>query len=77
VLQIGRIVQQLKEAPHTFASFLDHILSSWASKKQLIVSLSSAEAEYRALATTSIELTWLQYLLHDIGLKLEHHPLIL
>jgi hypothetical protein len=49
---------------------------SWASKKQPTVSRSSAEAEYRALATTAAELTWLQYLLHDLGIQLEHRPLI-
>ncbi|KAL3565808.1 hypothetical protein D5086_033854 [Populus alba] len=48
-----------------FLVFLGDSLISWKSKKQPIVSRSSAEAEYRALATTSCELQWLIYLLND------------
>ncbi|KAF9664642.1 hypothetical protein SADUNF_Sadunf16G0039500 [Salix dunnii] len=40
------------------------------SKKQTMVSYSSAEAEYQALASTTCELTWLKTLLHDLGV---HH----
>lgn len=39
---------------------------SWKAKKQPIVSLSSAEAEYRALASTTTEITWVTYILKDI-----------
>jgi histone deacetylase 1/2 len=59
-----------------FCVYLGSHCISWASKKQPTVSRSSAEAEYRALATTAAELTWLQYLLHDLGIPLEHRPLI-
>ena len=37
---------------------------------------SSTEAEYRALATTTAELTWICYILRDIGLYLKR-PTIL
>lgn len=40
---------------------------SWKSKKQQTVSLSSAEAEYRALAITTVELVWLRNLLKDMS----------
>jgi len=43
---------------------------SWASKKQHTVSRSSAEAEYRALASTAPEITWITYILKDIGATL-------
>lgn len=49
-----------------FCIFLGHILIGWKSKKHPVISLSSAEAEYRALSKVVAELTWLSRLLHDI-----------
>ncbi|GAU43223.1 hypothetical protein TSUD_241130 [Trifolium subterraneum] len=45
--------------------FLGNSLISWKSKKQAVVSRSSSEAEYRALAQTTCEAQWLIYLLQD------------
>ena len=44
---------------------------SWRAKKQSTVSRSSAEDEYRALASTTCELTWLKKLLLDLQVP---HP---
>jgi hypothetical protein len=44
---------------------------SWKSKKQQIVSRSSAEAKYQALASTCYELMWLSSLLKDFRIP---HP---
>jgi len=41
--------------------------NSWKTKKQHIVSNSSAEAEYRAMAYTLYEIKWLRELLHSFG----------
>ncbi|XP_019267501.1 PREDICTED: uncharacterized protein LOC109244809 [Nicotiana attenuata] len=46
---------------------------SWKSKKQPTVSLSSAEAEYRALRQVVAEVSWLLRLLADIGLSITSH----
>ncbi|KAH0637483.1 hypothetical protein KY289_037398 [Solanum tuberosum] len=43
---------------------------SWKSKKQVSVSLSSAEAEYRSMRRLVAELTWLTRLLLDLSVHL-------
>ena len=50
-------------------------LISLRSKKQSIVSRSSVEVEYRSMATTTCELTWLLYLLKH--LHVQHNKLVL
>ncbi|CAH9097348.1 unnamed protein product [Cuscuta epithymum] len=40
---------------------------SWRTKKQATVSRSSAEAEYRSMASLTCELIWLRNLLHSLG----------
>jgi hypothetical protein len=57
-----------------FCFFLWDFLISWRSKKQHIVSRSSTEVEYRALADTTSELLALRWLLEDMGLT--HSSLI-
>ncbi|XP_015078087.1 uncharacterized protein LOC107021877 [Solanum pennellii] len=47
---------------------------SWTSKKQSTIARSSAEAEYRALASTASEMTWIMHLLHDLMVFLRSIP---
>ena len=49
---------------------------SWTAKKQPTVAQSSTEAEYRALATSVAELTWICYIVRDIGLYLKRPPVL-
>ncbi|KAM2009450.1 hypothetical protein ACFX16_004219 [Malus domestica] len=50
-----------------FCTFVGGNLVTWKSKKQSVVARSSAEAEYRAMASTACELIWLKGLLGDLG----------
>ncbi|XP_066365050.1 uncharacterized mitochondrial protein AtMg00810-like [Miscanthus floridulus] len=49
-----------------YAVFLDDNLVSWSSKRQPMVSRSSAEAEYKAVANAVAEVTWLRQLLLEL-----------
>ncbi|XP_070020253.1 uncharacterized mitochondrial protein AtMg00810-like [Nicotiana sylvestris] len=55
-----------------FCVFLGDSLISWKSKKQHVMSLSSVEAEYRALSKVVTELTWLTRVLADLGVQVSH-----
>jgi hypothetical protein len=49
-----------------YCVFLGGSLVSWKSKKQSNVAKSTAEAEYRTMATACLEITWLRYILDDL-----------
>ena len=49
--------------------FVGGNLVSWKSKKQGVVSRSSAESEYRAMAQSVCEIMWLHQLLMEVGIK--------
>ncbi|XP_026432297.1 uncharacterized protein LOC113329659 [Papaver somniferum] len=51
----------------SYCMFLGDSLITRRSKKQTVVSRSSAEAEYITLAHTTSEIVWLQWILGDMG----------
>ncbi|GJV22093.1 gag/pol polyprotein [Tanacetum coccineum] len=59
-----------------FSIYLGSNLISWTACKQRTVSRSSTEAEYKAFADTVAELTWLQALLHELGIRLSSAPIL-
>ncbi|KAH9677669.1 reverse transcriptase Ty1/copia-type domain-containing protein [Citrus sinensis] len=59
-----------------FRVYLGANLVSWSSKKQAVVSRSSTEAEYRALAHATSEVIWIQSLLVELRIQLSTTPII-
>jgi hypothetical protein len=53
-----------------YCVFLGESLVSWSSKRQLTVSRSSAEAEYRGIANGVADCTWLRHLLGELGFNI-------
>jgi hypothetical protein len=51
-------------------SLIGSSLIAWKTKKQTVVSRSSAEAELHAFACVTVEVTWLRWLLADFCVAL-------
>uniref|UniRef100_A0A2N9IDE7 CCHC-type domain-containing protein n=1 Tax=Fagus sylvatica TaxID=28930 RepID=A0A2N9IDE7_FAGSY len=49
---------------------------TWSAKKQLTMSRSSTESEYRALALASAQLCWFRTLLKDLGVFISAAPIL-
>ncbi|XP_065632023.1 uncharacterized mitochondrial protein AtMg00810-like [Quercus suber] len=57
-----------------FLVYLGYNPITWSAKKQETVSRSSTESEYRALASTAAELSWIRQILKDLGIFLPSSP---
>ena len=49
-----------------YCVFINGNLVSWKSKKHDVVAISSAEAEYRAMALATCEIIWVRHLLQEL-----------
>jgi hypothetical protein len=56
--------------------FLGRSLVCWSSKKQNCVSVSTAEAEYVAAASSCAQILWMRQTLRDYGLEYSKVPLL-
>jgi hypothetical protein len=63
------LVTPLNVTLSAYCIFLGGSLIAWKTKKQTAVSHSSAEAELRAMALATAEVTWLRWLLEDFGVS--------
>lgn len=52
-----------------YVVLLGNSLVSWKTKKQQVVSRSSAEAEYRSMALTLCEVKWIMELMRSLGIR--------
>ncbi|KAH9677213.1 retrovirus-related pol polyprotein from transposon RE2 [Citrus sinensis] len=59
-----------------YCIYFGNNLISWSSKKQAVVTRSSAESEYGALASASAEITWIQPLFSELNIKCTSLPTI-
>jgi hypothetical protein len=59
-----------------FCIFLGDALVSWSSKRQPVVSRSSAEAEYRGVANAAAECCWLRNLLAEVNVVVNKASII-
>ena len=58
-----------RRSTSSYCVFIRGNLVSWKSKKQNVVSRSSAESEYRAMAQSVCEIMWIYQLFTEIDLK--------
>jgi hypothetical protein len=75
-MPIGQGVKLIGRAYQGLVSFWGRSLVSCASKKQNLVALSTAEAEYIAAGHCCVQLLWMRQTLRDYGYKLSKVPLL-
>jgi hypothetical protein len=65
-----------RKSTSSYCIFLGKNLLFWSSKKQPIVSCSSTEAEYKAIANVIVEILWIKSLFCELAISLSTTPLI-
>ncbi|KAH9745458.1 retrovirus-related pol polyprotein from transposon RE2 [Citrus sinensis] len=74
--KIAYSIHKLSQSVGAYCVYLGNNLISWSSKKQSVITKSSAESEYRALAAAVSEITWLKSLFLEIGMCCDEKPII-
>ncbi|MBW0463326.1 hypothetical protein O181_003041 [Austropuccinia psidii MF-1] len=67
--------RQTKWSITGFVITFNDCLAIWKTRKQLTVSLSTAEAEYKALTDLTTELLWLRKFIEQLSLSLINSPI--
>jgi hypothetical protein len=70
-MRIDLAAPQHRDLPPATANII-----SRCAKKQHTISRFSIEAEYRVMANTTTELTWLTYILKDLRISLSNPPVL-
>ncbi|CAH9110456.1 unnamed protein product [Cuscuta europaea] len=65
-----------RHSTSAYVIFIGRNPISWSSKKQTTVARSSTEAEYRAIAGATAELTWIRNLLKDLHISPPRAPTV-
>ena len=69
LMQIGQDLRKIGDQPQDIVSFFGGNLISWKSKKQSVVSRSSAKSEYRAMAQSVCKIMWIHQFLMEVNIK--------
>lgn len=59
-----------------FLVYFGSNLVSWSSRKQVTISRSSTESEYKTLANATAEIVWVQSLLGELGIFQQKPPVL-
>ncbi|KAE8696738.1 Aminomethyltransferase [Hibiscus syriacus] len=76
VKRILRYLADDRRSVSRYGVFVGSCLVTWSSKKQKTVSRSTMEAEYKCVADTATEVTWVSALLADLGVTPRQEPII-
>lgn len=72
MISIGPVMCKIDGVMGGHLVFWGENLISWSSHKQLTMARSSTEAEYKSLANATSNVNWIEVVLQELGMKIEH-----